>query len=50
VPGAENLTDPDCPVSLGAKLRTFVETNAPIDLEGAARRRGLLLLNQLDIR
>jgi hypothetical protein len=50
VPGAENLTEAECPTALGSKLRAFIETRAPADLEGAARRRGLLLLNQLDFR
>jgi len=50
VPGAENLTDAECPDALGGKLRTFIETSTPADIEGAARRRGMLLLNQLDVR
>jgi len=49
VAGAEGLAEPACSPALGDKLRKHIETVAPVDPEEEARRRGLALLNELDI-
>lgn len=46
----DNHDEPECSASLATGLRRYIEATSPSDEEEAARRRGLLLLSELDVR